>query len=554
MDLKRRLLGLRDERERGGERDADDRSSGHPMRRFAEFGILPGYEFPNEPCTVRLLNDPHEESPLSVERRFGLAQYQPEAKAHARGHRWRVVGLDPGSPWNPKTSDPTWIYLRCTTCGLCYGQQDHVACPRCGEIDNPGPELPGHDYGGFLAVRDDTPVLEEEDRFAMASFVRCHPQWNGRVTGRLRLPTLWTAELREEEEIRWVNESRAPSPQEVKDKAPRLDEKARGFYLCSGCGKILKWQPTKDDRPGRRRPTKATGTDPFEHQQDCPNRGQAPKPLAITTASKASTLRIRVPLPMEMDEGDYLMWGNSLGFALRTGIRQLYMLDGPEIEFELEPSWEQTTEGAVSPYGSLLLIDAAVGGSGFLERAAREMNLVAARAIDHLDHKGCESACYRCLKTYQNQRLHRHLNWPRIIEDLRELAGSSPEHLPADRADVDAPKPWLEAFEEGVGSPLELKFLRLFERAKILVEKQVLVAADIGGKSISTADFVVKGTQTAIYIDGAAFHRGTRMRRDQRIREQLRTGSVHWRVLEFRASDLADAKSVIERVRGKDTV
>jgi hypothetical protein len=34
------------------------------MRRFAEFGILPGYEFPNEPCTLRLRNDPHEEDPI----------------------------------------------------------------------------------------------------------------------------------------------------------------------------------------------------------------------------------------------------------------------------------------------------------------------------------------------------------------------------------------------------------------------------------------------------------------------------------------------------------
>jgi hypothetical protein len=45
------------------------------MRRFAEFGILPGYEFPNEPCTLRLRNDPHEEDPIAVERRFGIAQY-----------------------------------------------------------------------------------------------------------------------------------------------------------------------------------------------------------------------------------------------------------------------------------------------------------------------------------------------------------------------------------------------------------------------------------------------------------------------------------------------
>ena len=55
----------------------------------------------------------------------------------------------------------------------------------------------------------------------------------------------------------------------------------------------------------------------------------------------ATTLRIEVHLPGDMEEGDYLRWGYSLGYALRTGMRGLYMLDGPEIEFALEPMWAE---------------------------------------------------------------------------------------------------------------------------------------------------------------------------------------------------------------------
>ncbi|MFY0576323.1 hypothetical protein ACN28S_19935 [Cystobacter fuscus] len=107
MELKRRLLGLPSEKKpKEGQNEADDRSAGHPMRRFAEFGLLPGYEFPSEPATLRLLGDKDEDEPITVVRRFGLAQYQPDAPAHARGHRWRVVGLDMTSPWNPKGTHP----------------------------------------------------------------------------------------------------------------------------------------------------------------------------------------------------------------------------------------------------------------------------------------------------------------------------------------------------------------------------------------------------------------------------------------------------------------
>ena len=163
LDLKRRLLGLPPADKNNHE--ADDRTSGHPMRRFAEFGILPGYEFPSEPCTVRLLGDPNEAEVISVERRFGLSQYRPGAQAHARGHRWKVVGLDLSSPWNPRTSDPDWIYCICKQCNLRYDPQQAVACPRCHSDQTLVSEVRAFAYGGFVAVRDDTPVLEEEDRY-----------------------------------------------------------------------------------------------------------------------------------------------------------------------------------------------------------------------------------------------------------------------------------------------------------------------------------------------------------------------------------------------------
>jgi hypothetical protein len=65
MDLKRKILGIRDDRFDG---DADDKKSGHPMRRFAQFGILQGYEFPSAPCTLRLWGDEHEEDNITVAR------------------------------------------------------------------------------------------------------------------------------------------------------------------------------------------------------------------------------------------------------------------------------------------------------------------------------------------------------------------------------------------------------------------------------------------------------------------------------------------------------
>jgi hypothetical protein len=253
-----------------------------------------------------------------------------------------------------------------------------------------------------------------------------------------------------------------------------------------------------------------------------------------------------VDLPLDHDESDYLTWGHSLGAALRIGMRQLYMLDGPEVEFDLETPWKVEDADGKRKVGCLTFVDPALGGSGFLERAASALHLVAARAVEHLNHRDCESACYRCLKSYTNQRVHELLNWPRIIDDLHELAAAAPESVPLGVGDVHDPGPWLAAFAAGVGSPLEHRFLKRFEELGVEVDKQVPIAVPEGGKPITVADFVFKGRRTAIFIDGAAFHTGDRLRRDRVIRDSLRAGG--WVVFELRRSDLDRGK--LESVLG----
>jgi hypothetical protein len=135
------------------------------------------------------------------------------------------------------------------------------------------------------------------------------------------------------------------------------------------------------------------------------------------------------------------------------------------------------------------------------------------------------------------------------MPDLETLAMAKPETLPMQRGDSDDPSPWLEAYEAGVGSPLELKFLRLFEKHGIEVEKQVPVSSDPGGRPISQADFKVKDKNILIYIDGAAFHTGSRLRRDVAIRKALAEGAERWSVLSLGAKDLLAPKKWIPSLK-----
>ncbi len=547
-ELVARLLGIRTERRRDGI-DADDRSAGYPLRRFAEFGILPGYEFPSEPATLRLLGDEHEEDPVTVARRFGIAQFQPDASVFARSKRWKSIGLDTASPWNPRTDGPSWPYRLCGRCKLRY-RADHPRCPRCAH-DAPGPPLPAFEFGGFLARRDESPILDEEDRFAARNLVKIWPQWDGEVIGRWGVGPGWALRWSRREEVQWVNEGIPPTPAELQNGVLHLHGDGKGYLLCSTCGRMLTNPPPPTTAAGGRRRPRATaaGPDLYGHGDTCPNRGTQPRPLAIATASTAEVLRLLVPLPAAAGGDDLASWGISLGYALRTGMRQLYMLDGPEIEFELEGPWIVGEGHGRHARAALSFIDPSLGGSGYLQRIAAEFHLVASRALLHLDHQGCERACYRCLKAYQNQRYHDQLVWPRVVADLEALSERAPETRPREVGDLDDPRPWLEAYAAGVGSPLELKFLRLFEENGFHPAKQVPVAPSDAGPPISVADFAVRERRLAIYVDGAAFHVGQNLRRDRFIRKRLMNGTPPWRVEELRARDLGLGGALVDRLK-----
>jgi hypothetical protein len=548
VELVGRLLGIPAEGQRG-QTEADDRSAGYPLRRFAEFGILPGYEFPTEPSALRLLGDPNEHDPITVGRRFGIAQFQPNAQVYARTRRWRVMGLDTASPWNPRSDGPSWLYRVCRGCTLRF-RADHPRCPRCRD-DTPGPALPAAEFAGFLARRDEGPVLDEEDRYAVRNLVRSYPQWDGDVIGRWRVGGGWQLRLSQREEVQWLNEGIPPTPRERDDGTPCLHSDGKGYLLCGSCGRMLSIpEPDQPAGRGRRRARSGSGTaDPHGHKEGCPQAGAAPRPLAIATAGQTEVLRLIVPVPASVAEDGFTSWGLTLGYTLRIGMRHLYMLDGSEIDFELEGPWPTADGESRLDCVSLTFIDPSLGGTGYLDRAAEDFHLVARRALDHLDHPDCETACYRCLKSYTNQRFHDMLRWPLAVSHIEALAAEPPEPQLREIGDIDDPGPWLEAYAEGLGSPLELRFFRLFQEHGFHPEKQVPVAPNASEPPISVADFAVPEHRLAIYVDGASVHVGSNLRRDRHIRERLRKGEPPWRVEELRFQDLGEGRALVERFR-----
>src|SRR5271157_4813130 len=142
--------------------------------------------------------------------------------------------------------------------------------------------------------------------------------------------TGWALRLCQNEEVRWLNEGRPPSPRELEQGVAVLHAEGKGYLLCPSCGRMLHQPPLeREARGGRRRAAGNQGPhDNNGHGEACPRRGESPTPLAITTAGKAEILRLLLPVPQVVGDDQWLSWGLSLGYSLLYGMQHYCMLGG----------------------------------------------------------------------------------------------------------------------------------------------------------------------------------------------------------------------------------
>ena len=538
VDLINAILG----NVREGDNRVDDTTGAYPLRRLAEFGLLPGYEFPAEPATLRLLGDDDEQSLIQSGRELGLRQYQPNAPVYARGRRWKVLGVDMSSPWNPSGGQAAWQYARCGRCDLIRDPQTHPLCPRCGTAGAAG-ELPAISYAGFLARPDNTSVADEEERWGSRDNVQVHPSWDAeRTAGRWRLPDGWSLGWRRGERMYWLNEG------------PETNGVRRRYALCPDCGKLLDDPPPEPaKKKGSKLPAKvAEGQDAFNHAPNCPRRGQPVAKIALYAERRVETLRLLFPWPGKPEQGDRLeSWAWSLGYALLAGAERLFALTSRDFEVQFEGTRPMpAADGTSFAQGILTFIDPNLGGSGYLERFAQRLPDVATASLKHLEHDGCETACYRCLKSYDNQRHHEVLRWPLVVSTLEGLREDEPVAGPLTAIDLNDPRPWREAFESNLGSPLEYRCLMLLEAARLEPVKQFPIADPATGRVFTITDFAFPDRRVAVYVDGVSIHVGEVLRRDRLIEERLRGMTPAWTVLRFGRWEIdVNTQHTIEQIR-----
>ena len=182
-------------------------------------------------------------------------------------------------------------------------------------------------------------------------------------------------------------------------------------------------------------------------------------PDAIAPDGRAG---LRLVVPDSAMLGDTATaWSWSLLYALVQGAVRLFEVDEDDLEAYVLTRSRRDEDGTTHEEPlDLLLIDPVLGGSGLLRRLAEHLPAVAKAALQHLDGHECPDSCYRCLRTYRNQRHHQRLDWHLAVPYLRALTGETV----VDEGKVQGIQPvpknegpeWDEARAQGCESPQEL--------------------------------------------------------------------------------------------------
>lgn len=201
-------------------------------------------------------------------------------------------------------------------------------------------------------------------------------------------------------------------------------------------------------------------------------------------------------------ESDVLVAGpfqepaQAVNFAegMRLGCRMV--LDMGDSEIESFPNVD--AEGNVWA----VFYDPVPGGSGFLAQMVEYWPEIAGQAINvlHACPTGdrCETACYRCMKTFYNQQYHPLLNRFTAIELLRKGQAEvvRKNYVAAWKPSVD------EVTEDETDSPAEWDFVKELEKHHFPLPDAQQYRVNLSGGGYTDADYAYTKENVLVFVDG----------------------------------------------------
>ena len=385
---------------------------------FTKYNVIPGYGFPVDNVELHIYDYDERkmsgEYNLSRDLSLAISEYAPgsEVIVNEKKYTSRYLFLPHNGYSLPSTY--YWECDKCHTINTHVDKNYFVAGVKCKYCDTPlsvsgKPKQFVTPIYGFVADRKnkDTKRLKPfktyaSDIYYIGDSLSATDELNN------------TVEITEHnnEELLVLNENR--------------------FYTCTSCG-----YTDLDKRNQFETKTK----EHYEYQGKKCNCGGKLHLIHLGHSYRTDIIRVGFNHVSNMSDYDTAV---SVLFAVLEGISMTYEIERNDIGGLVYSS------NPVKPY-ELLLFDTVSGGAGHVKRLKDDESLmeVLKNALKKVSQECCseDTSCYNCLRTYNNQRLHKHIKRGLAKDTLKEIIDKilddkkqytiSPPYLPFSSTDPE---------------------------------------------------------------------------------------------------------------------
>ncbi|WP_423936038.1 DEAD/DEAH box helicase [Comamonas sp. 23] len=394
--------------EEGEERPTVGAAPATLLNRLLYFGVLPRYAFPTDVATFTVFDErsnsfrhiarfsPSQSLPIA------LSQYAPGKEVWIANKCYTSAAVySPIRSERTKAFKERMTYRECSTCGFAETKDVSIVpkgtvsnCIACGDTETFGPAQYWMRPPGFAHPYNRAPVTSPDDSPDTAYATRA----------KLMIPT-------PAETAAWLDVNERVR---VYSSRPHLlvsntGPEKKGYTYCSWCGCI---EADTDPAPKLR----GQHTKPFpDDEPDCDGM-HATKNLVLGTKfiTDVALFSLRLARPLELRPGTY-----PTNVALRTACEALAKaaasmlgVEPGEVLAEYRPAITEDSLGREGLQAEIFLYDTLPGGAGFSRLASLEAPRLLSLALDAVRNcpGGCDSSCYRCLRSFKNKIEHRLLD------------------------------------------------------------------------------------------------------------------------------------------------
>ncbi len=466
-------------------------------------GFLPNYAFPREPVVLSFYETPDE---LARDPHIALAEYAPGNFVYYAGQRYEITHARPRTR---ELRPDTTALLVCPACETVY-LADATSRPvcTCGHVFTDIHARQALRMPDMFAQQRARITSDEEERLRLGYEIKSHLLGCGRAqayTVQTRGAAIYQLTYIHEGEIFSINYGARQAD----------DPEVYGFGFCTKCHQWL----LTPERVAEHYET--PGVPPENKRRLCRHHARPAdvlRGLCLYSRIQTDVLVIDMPLPANVPPDEAEAFYVTLLHTWQQSVAVTLNLDGRELGGFVVPHPEDKTARRV------VLHESAEGGAGALaslveppDSAAARLLLVIQRAREILHEGdpqgGCERACYECLCTFYNQRVHELLDRNLVLPMLQSWGELSLTPVRATDRLAELVAQCQSDFEREVLQAIAARGLPLPDAAQRVVYDD--------GAPVACADFFY-APRIVVFVDGSPHYAAYVAAADEAQRKRLK--------------------------------